>query len=318
MIDEKTDSGKAEEALAAANWETIGSIHLHDMSVEEAVTAARKVESRFHYSRGVWWEEVKPFFYSPAAPAQTFERGSSAPNPLLAIGGFRHLVPASASANGSVTFNEIPDLRSYRLEDLRSMVRHNVRRGLRRLRIARVTKLRDLLGDGYEIYRGWAERHTGVRTRRSSPEVFARWITRVHAHPHQLILGAYDGERLVSFIIGESIQGTANIAMCFTHSDYYRLTPNTPLVFAFITICQQNPAIQRSRHGLRISDELAQFKENLGYRQITYPAYISIPAAVRPLARWFFPAQYRRLMGQHDDETRATHSPALEGPDARA
>ena len=318
MNDETAKPGNAEEQVAAANWERIRSLHLHDMTVEEAVHAGSRVESRFHYSRGVWWEEVKPFFYAPAAPGLAFERGSSAPNPLLALGGYRHLLPSERGANGLLTANEIPDLRAYRLENLRTMVRHNIRRGLRRLRIARVTELRDLLGDGSEIYRGWAERHTGVRTRRSSPEVFARWITRVHAHPHQLILGAYDGERLVSFIIGESIQGTANIAMCFTHSDYYRLTPNTPLVFAFITICQQNPAIQRSRHGLRISDELAQFKENLGYRQITYPAYISIPAAVRPLARWFFPAQYRRLMGQHDDEARATHSPALEGPDARA
>ncbi len=302
MIDAKR-SRNTEEEQAAANWETIHSIHLHDMTPEEAVRAASKVESRCHYHRGVWWEEVKPFFYTPAAPALAIEKGSSAPNPLLALGGYRHQLPAEEGANGWVVANEIPDLRAYRLEDLRSMVRHNIRRGLRRLRIAKVTSLDDLLRDGYEIYKGWLEGHSGVLTKRSSPEMYSRWISRVHAHPYQLVLGAYDDRRLVSFIIGESIMGTANIAMCFTHPDYYRLTPNTPLVFAFITICQQNPAICRSRHGLRgFGEELTQFKENLGYRQIAYPAYISIRGPIRPLARWFFPSQYRRLMGEYDEQ----------------
>ena len=306
MISEKTRSSKTEEECAEANWERIRTIHLHDMTVDEAVDAASKVESRFHYSKGVWWEEVKPFFYAPAAPAMAFEKGSSAPNPLLALGGYRHLLPTQKGANGSVVANEIADLHSYKLEYLRSMVRHNIRRGMRRLRIAQVTELRDLLRDGYGIYVGWAQRHPDVRIKRSSPEVFQRWITRVHAHPYQLVLGAYDGDRLVSFIIGESVMGTANIAMCFTHPDYYRLTPNTPLVFAFIAICQRNPAIRRSRHGLRgFGNDLAQFKENLGYKQVAYPAYISISAPVRPLARWLFPAQYRRLMGQSEGESGA-------------
>jgi len=304
MIDEKTLRGKGKDEYAAVNWETIRSIQLHDMTVDELVSAASKVESRFHYSKGVWWEEVKPFFYCPAVPALTIEKGRSAPNPLSAIGGYRHLLPSADGANGSVIFNQVPDLGSYKLEGLRSMVRHNIRRGLRRLRVTKVSELGDLLHHGYQIYWGWAQRHPDVRVKRSSPAVFDRWIRRVHANPYQLVLGAYDGDRLVSFIIGESVMGTANIAMCFTHPQYYGLTPNTPLVFAFITICQQNPAIQRSRHGLRgFGDDLAQFKQNLGYRQITYPAYISIPAPIRPLARWFFPTQYRRLMGQYDGES---------------
>ena len=47
---------------------------------------------------------------------------------------------------------------------------------------------------------------------------------------------------------------------------------------------------------------LEQFKENIGFSS-TYPAYISIPAPIRPLVRWFFPAQYRRLMGQYEAES---------------
>jgi hypothetical protein len=301
MINEKPLRGKAEDDYAELNWETIRSIHLHDMTVDELVGAEHKAQTHLHYSKGVWWEEVKPVFYHPAVPMLAIKKGASAPNPLSALGGYYHFLPNGDEANGSVVVNEISDLRSYTLEGLRSMVRHNIRRGLRRLRIARVTELRDLLQDGYEIYMGWEQRHPDVRVKRSSPALYQKWIRSVHGHPYKLILGAYDGDRLVSFIIGQSVLGTANISKCFTHLDYYKLTPNTPLVYAFITICQQNPAIQRSCHGLRALDEdLAQFKENMGYKQVTYPAHISLWAPIRPLVRWFFPAQYRRLLGQYD------------------
>jgi len=48
------------------NLENIRAIHLHNMSVVELVKADAQVDSRFHLSKGVWWREVKPFFYQPA------------------------------------------------------------------------------------------------------------------------------------------------------------------------------------------------------------------------------------------------------------
>jgi hypothetical protein len=302
MVSWKSESASMDRA--AMNWETIRSIRLHDMTAEELVSAEDKTQTHLHYSRGVWWEEVKPFFYHPAVPLLPIEKGASAPSPLSALGGYYHFLSNPEFANGTVTVNEIPVLRSYTLEALRTMVRHNIRRGLRRLRIAKVTELGDLLGDGYEIYMGWERRHPDVRVNRSSPVLFQNWIKSLYKHPYKLIVGAYDGDRLVSFIIGQSVMGTANISNCFTHPDYYKLTPNTALVYTFITMCQQNPAIQRSCHGLRSLDgDLAQFKENLGYKQVTYPAYISIPSPIRPLVRWLFPVQYRRLMGQYGVES---------------
>lgn len=303
MNDEKPMRGKAEDDYAALNWETIRSIQLHDMTVDELVDAEHKAQTHLCYSKGVWWEEVKPFFYHPVVPMLAIKKGDSAPNPLSALGGYYHFVPTTDCANGTIVVNEIPDLRSYALAGLGTKVRHNIRRGLRRLRIARVCELSDLLHDGYQVYMGWEQRHSDVRVKRSSPVVFERWIRHVHGHPHTLILGAYDGDRLVSFIIGRSVMGIANISKSFTHPMYYRLTPNTPLKFAFVTICQQNPGIQKSCDGLWTGDnDLAQFKVSLGYKPVTYPAFIHLPRAIRPLVKRFLPQQYRRLMGQYEGE----------------
>jgi hypothetical protein len=52
--------------LTEQNLETISSIRLHNMTIEELVEADRTMESRIHFSEGVWRREVKPFFYLPA------------------------------------------------------------------------------------------------------------------------------------------------------------------------------------------------------------------------------------------------------------
>ena len=71
---------------------------------------------RLHYSKGVWWEEVKPFFYHPAVPSLASKSSPVRQNPLSALGGYYHFLPDPDGANGTVVVNEIPDLRSYNFE----------------------------------------------------------------------------------------------------------------------------------------------------------------------------------------------------------
>ena len=48
--------------LTERNLETIASLRLHNMTVEELAEADRRAGLRLHFSDGVWWREVKPFF----------------------------------------------------------------------------------------------------------------------------------------------------------------------------------------------------------------------------------------------------------------
>jgi hypothetical protein len=288
----------------AENLELIRSTQIHNMSVEEVVSADKNLESKFHRSKGVWWREVKPFFYQPAASMTPITPHVVSPAPYIAIGGYYHVVPDGCNRNGSITANEITNPAQYDLDRLERGVRYNIRRALTRLRLSRVTSLEILLGDGHRIYSLWEEKFKDLRVKRSNPEAFRAWSTRLLAHPHKLILGAFDGDRMVAYILAHAVEGVGELSKTFTDPEYYHLTPASALTYAFVKICGNNPQVGRACNGLRsLNVSLEQYKASLGFRSVSYPAYISIPAPIRPLVRRFFPAQYRRLMGQYDAES---------------
>jgi len=293
--------------FADENLATISSLHLHNMTAEQLVEADSRVESHFHFWKGVWWREVKPFFYHPALPMARIVPDQATPKPWLALGGYYHLVPDGALANGSVVVNQITDPASYDLEKTpRSDKRRQIRRGLGLFRIACITRLDQILDDGYRIYLDWENRTSDVRVKRSNPAVFRRWISRTVSHPYKLILGAYLENRLVAYLVAHAVDGVAELTKPFSDSSANHLTPMSTLVYAYIRICGQNPQILQACHGLRgLRTSLERYKAHLGFRHVSYPALICLRPGVRQLVRWRLPNEYRRLMGQYATEPTA-------------
>lgn len=287
--------------LSEQNFEQLHSIHLHNMSIEELVKADSEVESRFHFSRGIWWREVKPFFYQPSAFMTRIIPQQSSPKPWLAFGGYYHMVPEEAFSNGSIIVNEISNPSTYKLEDLKQQARYDIRRGFSNLKISRITDLNDLLGDGYRIYLLWEGRTKGVRVKRSRREVFQQWISRVFNHPYNLILGAYLENRLIAYIIAHAANGVADLSKSFSDLSFRQFYPSSALMYAYIVICGQNPEIRKACAGLKSHKiSLDRFKKKFNFSQVPYPAYIRLRSFIRPLVRWLMPIQYKRLMGQYN------------------
>jgi hypothetical protein len=72
------------------------------------------------------------------------------------------MVPEGVSCNGAIVTNEVSNPASYKLESLKANKRREIRRALAFLRISRVEKIDDLLGDGFRVYLNWAKRmHSG-------------------------------------------------------------------------------------------------------------------------------------------------------------
>ena len=46
---------------------------------------------------------------------------------------------------------------------------------------------------------------------------------------------------------------------------------------------------------------LEQYKAGLGFRHVAYPAFIHLPAVLRPIVKRSMPKEYRRLMGDYGD-----------------
>jgi hypothetical protein len=289
--------------LTAQNLETISSIHLHNMTIEQFVEEERKVGSRLHFSGGVWWREVKPFFYLPANFMSQVVPHLAKPNPWLALGGYYHMVPLGAPSNGAIVTNEISDPSNYGLQSLQAKKRQQIRKLFTQFRIARVEKLNDLLTDGFRIYLDW-EKRKNPRVKRSNPAVFARWITSLFHHRHKLILGSHDGERLVAFLTAEAVEGVANATDFFSDSSYARQAPSVALRYAYAQIAAQSPAVYKVCDGFRsLIDSVEHLKLLLGFQHVPYPAFISLRSVLRPLVQLLMPVEYRRLMGQYPTES---------------
>jgi hypothetical protein len=291
--------------LTQHNLETIRGIRLHDMTVEELVAADRQVESRFHFWKGIWWREVKPFFYQPAwfmTPAIPYQ---NTPKPWSALGGYYHVVPNHTFSNGSIVVNEIPSLNTFQLGSLSKKVRYEIRRGLSQLEIRQITNLDDLLGDGFRIYLSWEMRTGNVRVSRSRFADFREWISRSHRHPYNLILGAYHEDRMVAYVMGHAVGGAANLTKSFTDPAFFNRGSSTTLIYAFGQIGAQTPTIRKLCNGLKSTKEsLEQFKSRLGFQHISYPAFIHLRFGLHSLVRRCMPDQYRRLMGQYQQNPR--------------
>jgi len=266
--------------LTQQNLETLASLRLHNVNVEDRVVADRKMGERFHFFNGVWWRRVKPFFYLPASFLLPLRPHESPPSPWIALGGYYHVVPDGTLSNGSIVTNEVSDPGKFQLEMLkqskngpRKVARD--REGLSVLAIRRVVNLDDLLNDGYRVFRDWEQRTVALWSKDIQTASFRRWADRVFHHPYDLLLGAYFKDRLVAFALMKATDGVANLANTYgDHSIYktLRISPTTVLNYAYIKICGQSAGIHKAINGLRSNkDSLEHYKTELGIATSAIP-----------------------------------------------
>jgi hypothetical protein len=297
--------------LTEQNLETISSIRMHNMTIQELAEADRRSGARLIFSDGVWWRQVKPFFYLPASFMTRIVPNQAKPNAWLALGGYYHMVPPGSPGNGQIITNEVSDPAGYQLTSLKANKRREIRRALAFFRIERVTELNDLWGDGYRIYLDWESKIKNGR-RPSSGAAFRRWITPIFQHPYKLILGVYAQHQLAAFQISEAAEGVANISYSFSDSSFNSLTPRSVLNYAYVKICAQHGQISKACDGFRsLKTSLESYKSELGFKHVSYPAFISLRPLIRPLVRLLMPTEYRRLMGQYRSELPTLPEPPM-------
>src|SRR5438128_6083420 len=230
--------------LVEQNYATMAIVRLHNMTLDEIVQADRGLGMKFHFSGQMWWRQVKPFFYQPAAATIRVNPHDCCPNPLLALGGYYHMVPEGAESNGVIVANEISDPAGYDVQSLKRK-RNQVLRALATFRIQPVTSLDDLLTSGFQVYLDWERRTNNLGAKRSNTGVFRRWAVSILAHPYSLLLGAYAGNRLAAFMTIYAADGVASCSKIFSHSEFNQITPSSGMLYTFVKIASNNPEIRR-------------------------------------------------------------------------
>jgi hypothetical protein len=281
------------------NIEYLQSLKIINASEMEKAEADKVAGARIHYSKGVWWQEAKPFFYLPVNTLRPINPIESNPKFWLSWGGYYHIVSDKSLGNGTIVVNEINDPSGFSLNNLTKGTRYEIRKGLANLEIRQITNLERLVSEGYQLYLSWLTRNP---YKKQPAGEFRTWIIKMFHHPYNLLLGAFYENQLVAFVIADAIENVGYFRYSYSHSAFNNFFPQSVLSYAYITICAQNKAIKKITNGFRSQKpSLDKFKSKFGYNYISYPAFIKINPLLQPIIKLLMPVEYKRLMGQYQE-----------------
>ncbi len=194
------------------------------MTVAEFAAYERAMGARVLESGGVWWRQVRPFFYRPLIPFQVLNPEQVRQSQASRWGGFQHVVGESARANSRMTFLLFRRANEYRLESLEKKRRWEVRTALKNFQVQRMLEPQLLAREGHVVYLEFRQR-TGYRYRadREDPERFAAWATEVVRIPKVLVWGAIEAGVLQAVVIAVPVESTLFYATFFARERALKL-----------------------------------------------------------------------------------------------
>jgi hypothetical protein len=180
-------------------------------SMTEAEYAAyeRAMGARVLEAGGVWWRQVRPFFYRPLIPFQALDPERVQPPRAARLGGFQHVVDDPARANSRITLLLFRRANEYQLESFEKKRRWEVRVALKNFQVQRLSEREPLAREGHAVYLEF-RRRTGYsyRADREDPERFAAWVTAVVQTPKVLVWGAFEAGVLQAVAVGVPVERT--------------------------------------------------------------------------------------------------------------
>jgi hypothetical protein len=237
---------------------------------------------RVHFSGGVWWRELRSGFCQPCFCTREVDHRRARPQFLRSPAGFNHVAAPGSPANGIYRAILRENMQQYSLQQLERRKRNVVRSAIARLEVRPVTKLEDLLGDGYEVYVSWRQR-TGWGKDKSQRAKYEAWITSAFRRPKRTVLGAYCDYKLVGFMLPAAVLNVAFISYIASHTDALWAYPNDALYHAFLCVARQTAGIEVANMAtVSTKPSLDRFK--LCYGTIKeLPCYTWLNPAVRVL-----------------------------------
>src|SRR6476620_3635557 len=104
--------------ICSATMNAIDTITWPSMSANEYAALETALGANLVRTGGVWWRQVRPFFYRPLLPfCELSPDGCDLPFWSL-VGGFQHIVPQESHSNSRVGLLMFEEPRSYSLEGL--------------------------------------------------------------------------------------------------------------------------------------------------------------------------------------------------------
>lgn len=180
------------------------------MSIDEYAMYEKGQGEKLVRVDGVWWREVRPFFYRPLFPFQRFAPGKvKSPLPSFLFG-YQYPVIEGAPANSHLNLMVFDDIHNYSLGTLKHKQRNEIKRGLKHFSIKRIVEYDEFVDRGYKAYVSFFQRTNYTwKKDRVYRNAFIKWANHLFRFPKIVIHGAYRGDELsavnLSYLVEEVI-----------------------------------------------------------------------------------------------------------------
>lgn len=256
------------------------------LTVEEFVAQEQLVGARFHQTRGVWWQEAKPFFFTALPLFRTLRPGEARPRWPAALAGYQHAVPDGVAANAMLGVMVLWNPMAYDLNGLSANTRSHVRRGLKRIDVRRIEDAEQLVDDGYAINLSALARQEwgGDRSHYTNARRWATGLNATFALPGREAWGAYADGRLVAYLRAYALEEDIYISSVMSRTDALPLYPNDALLHRFLESCRDRSGLRRVVFGLWCAKpSLNEYKQRFGFTVLSLRLYRRLNPVIRLL-----------------------------------
>jgi hypothetical protein len=189
------------------------------MCVDEYAALEIAMGAKLVKSGGVWWREVRPFFYRPLLPFREFDPKELKCPPLALVGGAQHAVPNGTTSNSRMNFLIFEDPHSYSMESLTQGSRRHIRRAMSTFTVKPID-LDELIAGGHSVYLSFYERTKyRYKSERTEQRHFDSWANRLFRFPKVQVHGAFRGSELKSVSVSYVVEDILFTPTFFSHTD---------------------------------------------------------------------------------------------------
>jgi hypothetical protein len=258
----------------------------------------------FKDKAGNWWFQVKPGLCWPVELFRPISPQEACPVLKKSYFGYQHLVQDESAANSFMAVNAILDLKEYGAQYISSERRCKVRKGLRHCILEELNKPnKEILDECRAVWNDLSAR-TGWKHEAGERAFDEEWRMLLDCAGVTIILAREkDAGQIAGFYIVKVVGDTAAGDTIAVRSDMLKTSANDALRYAFLTNASKLNGVVKAHAAIRSTvSKLERYKMTIGYKPYAFPARTYLHFGVTTLLRTCFPAQYKRMMGQFDDD----------------
>ena len=270
------------------------------MNIEEHAQLEQKTGSRLIKKENIWWRQVRPSFYRPLLPFESYNYGEIIRcfPPWQTV---QFPVKEESRANSQLHMIVFEDIQSYQLDTLNRSRRHDIKNAIKnRVTIRRIHDATPFISQAYSIYQSFYQRtHYKFQKNRNQKEKFDDWVHILMSFPDVYLLGAYLASELIAIgvccivdriLIYKSMINTKK-SIPFRAQDlllhYIReeIAKKENVDLIFMGMVDREPGINN-------------FKLWRGAKILSLPAHLKIPVPVKSVLNNFCKSEYAFMIGE--------------------